>query len=426
MRTVIRFSASPHSLLLILVSSLAVYSIHLLLTLCDQTGISAYETLGDRAFGRPGRILVACTILVQNIGAMSSYMFILKSELPAVISSFLSPVHDGGVWYENGVLLLILVTVCVVLPLALLPKIGFLGYTSSLAFLFMLFFTVVVVLKKFYIPCPPTLNSTQIFGQNVSDCRARMFVISSKVRCIFIRFWKSCRTCYPFHVKCFLLCIAFCFVCVCFSQSVYAVPTMAFSFLCHTAILPIYCELQRATKQRMQQVTNVSISLSFILYFISALFGYLTFYNSVESELLLSYDVYRPRDVLVVIVRLAVLLAVLLTVPLIHFPARKAVLMLVKGEESISFLSHCLATFLLITTVVLLAVYVPDIRNIFGVVGSTTSTCLLFVYPGLFFLRVSTHTLPSPAAVGALCLVLFGVCVGFLSLVTITVSLVQS
>uniref|UniRef100_A0AAY4CF16 Amino acid transporter transmembrane domain-containing protein n=1 Tax=Denticeps clupeoides TaxID=299321 RepID=A0AAY4CF16_9TELE len=354
------------TLLLILVSSLAVYSIHLLLTLCDQTGISAYETLGDRAFGRPGRILVACTILVQNIGAMSSYMFILKSELPAVISSFLSPVHDGGVWYENGVLLLILVTVCVVLPLALLPKIG--------------------------------------------------------------KFWKSCRTCYPFHVKCFLLCIAFCFVCVCFSQSVYAVPTMAFSFLCHTAILPIYCELQRSvsTKQRMQQVTNVSISLSFILYFISALFGYLTFYNSVESELLLSYDVYRPRDVLVVIVRLAVLLAVLLTVPLIHFPARKAVLMLVKGEESISFLSHCLATFLLITTVVLLAVYVPDIRNIFGVVGSTTSTCLLFVYPGLFFLRVSTHTLPSPAAVGALCLVLFGVCVGFLSLVTITVSLVQS
>lgn len=79
-------------------------------------------------------------------------------------------------WYEDGVTLLILITVFVVLPLALLPKIGmyylksllfcmciclrvspvylykfvcfsfsgFLGYTSSLAFLFMLFFTVVV------------------------------------------------------------------------------------------------------------------------------------------------------------------------------------------------------------------------------------------------------------------------------------------
>lgn len=28
-------------------------------------------------------------------------------------------------------------------------------------------------------------------------------------------------------------------------QSAYAIPTMAFSFLCHTAVLPIYCELDR-------------------------------------------------------------------------------------------------------------------------------------------------------------------------------------
>jgi len=82
---------------------------------------------------------------------------------------------------------------------------------------------------------------------------------------------------------------------------------MAFSFLCHTAVLPIYCELHRSvhsvlsehlphilyslllpygvnvffrpTKRRMQNVTNVSIFLSFVVYLISALFGYLTFYS---------------------------------------------------------------------------------------------------------------------------------------------------
>lgn len=93
-------------------------------------------------------------------------------------------------------------------------------------------------------------------------------------------------------------------------QSVYAIPTMAFSFLCHTAILPIYCELERSelkpylfmislfvfvfcflthfqnplsslrpSKTRMQNVTNVSLGLSVLIYFISALFGYLTFYG---------------------------------------------------------------------------------------------------------------------------------------------------
>ncbi|KAB5582189.1 hypothetical protein PHYPO_G00184300 [Pangasianodon hypophthalmus] len=101
------------SILLLLVSSLAAYSIHLLLTLCDQTGLSSYEGLGERAFSKAGKVLVACTILIQNIGAMASYMFILKMELPPTISGFLRAEHSG-VWYENGVVLLILVTVCVV------------------------------------------------------------------------------------------------------------------------------------------------------------------------------------------------------------------------------------------------------------------------------------------------------------------------
>ncbi|XP_062851763.1 probable sodium-coupled neutral amino acid transporter 6 [Trichomycterus rosablanca] len=376
------------SILLLLVSSLAAYSIHLLLSVCDQTGLKSYEALGERAFNKAGQILVACTILIQNIGAMASYMFILKMELPPTISGFLKA-EDSGAWYENGVVVLILVTVCVVLPLALLPKIGFLGYSSSLSFFFMLFFAAVVVVKKWSIPCPLPSNSTvsMISNSSVSDCRAHLFIFSRK--------------------------------------SAYAVPTMAFSFLCHTAILPIYTELHRPTKRRMQNIANVSISLSFLVYLVSAVFGYLTFYSQVDSELLRGYDVYLPRDVVVMVVRLAILLAVLLTVPLIHFPARKALLTLFRGQREFSWLSHCLSTFLLLLIVELLAIYVPDIRNVFGVVGSTTSTCLLFVYPGLFYLRVSNDNIRSVISVGAIALVVFGVFVGLLSLCTIIISWAQ-
>ncbi|KAK7140371.1 hypothetical protein R3I94_012853 [Phoxinus phoxinus] len=374
------------SILLLVVSSLAVYSIHLLLLLCDKTGINSYEALGEEAFNRPGKILVACTILIQNIGAMSSYLFILKTEMPAAITGFMST-ESSGKWFENGVILLILVTVIVVLPLALLPKIGFLGYTSSIAFIFMLFFTVVVVVKKWSIPCPLPLNSTMSLSLNTSECTPQLFVISSK--------------------------------------SAYAVPTMAFSFLCHTAVLPIYCELHRPTKRRMQNVTNVSISLSFVVYLISALFGYLTFYTHVESELLLGYDTYLPRDVLVMSVRLAILLAVLLTVPLIHFPARKALLMLCKREREFSWCSHSLSCIFILTLVLLLAIFVPDIRNVFGVVGSTTSTCLLFVYPGMFYLRISSEPIRSLNSAGAVFLLVIGLVVGVLSLCVIIVSWVQ-
>lgn len=79
-------------------------------------------------------------------------------------------------WYENGRLLLLIIGLCVVLPLAMLPKIGkklvqlsvwrrcsdggivlfhqflssitgFLGYTSSLSFFFVLYFVVVVSVR---------------------------------------------------------------------------------------------------------------------------------------------------------------------------------------------------------------------------------------------------------------------------------------
>ncbi|XP_011615833.2 probable sodium-coupled neutral amino acid transporter 6 [Takifugu rubripes] len=378
------------TILLTAVASLAGYSIHLLLKLCDQTGINSYEDLGEKALKKPGKVSVGIAIIIQNIGAMSSYLFILKSELPAAISNFVSSDGPGNAWYEDGRLLLIIIAVCVVLPLAMLPKIGFLGYTSSLSFFFVLYFVVVVVIKKWSIPCPLPNNATavsndlQISNSTDSDCTPKLFVISSK--------------------------------------SAYAIPTMAFSFLCHTAILPIYCELDRPTKRRMQNATNISISLSFMLYMISALFGYLTFYAHAESELLLGYSTYLPRDVLVMTVRFAILISVLLTVPLIHFPARKAVNLLLFGVRPFSWPIHIITTVSILGLVMLMAIFMPDIRNVFGVVGSTTSSCLLFIFPGIFYLKISNQPLRSVDSIGAVFLVVFGVIVGVTSFTVIVIT----
>uniref|UniRef100_A0A3B3BJC2 Solute carrier family 38 member 6 n=1 Tax=Oryzias melastigma TaxID=30732 RepID=A0A3B3BJC2_ORYME len=400
-------------LLLMLVASLAAYSIHLLLKLCDYTGVNSYEDLGDRALKKTGQVLVGVTIIVQNIGAMSSYLFILKSELPAAIRSFLSPGEAGTyflqsgrsmekkwthpdltAWYDDGRLLLVLIAVCIILPLAMLPKIGFLGYTSSLSFFFMLYFAIVVVVKKWSIPCPLPHNTTTLYqtskisNDSESECTPKLFVVSIK--------------------------------------SAYAIPTMAFSFLCHTAVLPIYCELERPTKARMQKVANIGIALSFFLYFISSLFGYLTFYSHVGTELLFAYNSYLPRDIMVMTVRLAILISVLLTVPLIHFPARKAVISLLYGEREISWLIHIILTVILLSVVLMMAIFVPDISSVFGVVGSTTSSCLLFVFPGIFYLKISNQPLRSVDSVGAILLVIFGFIMGTVSLSVIIVTLVKT
>ncbi|XP_008699471.1 probable sodium-coupled neutral amino acid transporter 6 isoform X3 [Ursus maritimus] len=349
------------SFLLLIVALLASYSVHLLLSMCIQTAVTSYEDLGLFAFGLPGKAAVAGTILIQNIGAMSSYLLIIKTELPAAVSEFLSGDHTGS-WYLDGQTLLIIICVGIVFPLALLPKIGFLGYTSSLSFFFMVFFALVIS------------NATD-------DCKPKLFHFSK--------------------------------------ESVYAIPTMAFSFLCHTSILPIYCELQSPSKKRMQNATHTAIALSFLTYFISALFGYLTFYDKVASELLEGYSTYLPHDVVVMTVKLCILFAVLLAVPLIHFPARKALMMMFFSNFPFSWTRHSLITLALNIIIVLLALHVPDIKNVFGIVGSSTSTCLIFVFPGLFYLKLSREDFVSWKKLGAFVLLIFGILVGNFSLALI-------
>ncbi|XP_071464093.1 solute carrier family 38 member 6 isoform X1 [Marmota flaviventris] len=377
------------SLLLLMVALLGSYSVHLLLSMCIQTAVTSYEDLGLFAFGLPGKVVVAGTIIIQNIGAMSSYLLIIKTELPAAISEFLTGDYSGS-WYLDGQTLLIIICVGIVFPLALLPKIGFLGYTSSLSFFFMAFFALVIIIKKWAIPCPLTLNHTEEFFQisnATDDCKPKLFHFSK--------------------------------------ESAYAIPTMAFSFLCHTSILPIYCELQSPSKKRMQNVTNTAIALSFLIYFISALFGYLTFYvfflftDKVESELLQGYSKYLPHDVIVMTVKLCILFAVLLTVPLIHFPARKALMMMFFSNFPFSWIRHSLITLVLNIIILLLAIYVPDIRNVFGVVGASTSTCLIFVFPGLFYLKLSREDFLSWKKLGAFVLLISGILLGNFSLALI-------
>ena len=89
------------------------------------------------------KIAAAGCILMQNIGAMSSYMFIIKNQLPSVLWTMMCPLDENGQttcpdlnspdipWYFNGNYIVILIVCVVVVPLASLKSIEFLGYTSG-------------------------------------------------------------------------------------------------------------------------------------------------------------------------------------------------------------------------------------------------------------------------------------------------------
>uniref|UniRef100_A0A8C6LB59 Solute carrier family 38 member 3 n=1 Tax=Nothobranchius furzeri TaxID=105023 RepID=A0A8C6LB59_NOTFU len=381
--------------LLTAVALLSCYSIHLMLKTSGIVGIRAYEELGYRAFGTPGKMAAGIAITLQNIGAMSSYLYIVKSELPLVIQAFLKADPNSDVWYLNGNYLVVMVSASVILPLALMKQLGYLGYTSGFSLSCMVFFLTAVTYKKFQIPCPfeefsvngtdahLSLNvSDQINGysnslvheENGSHCTPRMFTINS--------------------------------------QTAYTIPILAFAFVCHPEVLPIYTELRNPTKKKMQKVSNVSIFVMYSMYFLAALFGYLTFYENVEPELLHTYSRIDPYDTLILCVRVAVLTAVTLTVPIVLFPVRRAIQHMIFPSKSFNWLRHISIALILLMFINMLVIFAPNILGIFGIIGATSAPCLIFIFPAVFYIRIvprEDEPLTSLPKIIALCFTAMGV-----------------
>ncbi|XP_056116817.1 sodium-coupled neutral amino acid transporter 3-like [Rhinichthys klamathensis goyatoka] len=340
-------------ILLISIALLSAYSIHLLLKSAEVVGIRAYEQLGNRAFGTPGKILAGCVITLHNIGAMSTYLFIVKIELPHVIQGLMELPDDYTAWFVNGKYLIIIVSVGIILPLAFMKRLGYLGYTSGLSLSCMVFFLISVIYKKFVTGCPvePSKNGTflneSIYNSTADTCEAKFITVNP--------------------------------------ETAFTIPIMAFAFVCHPEVLPIYTELKNPSKKRMQNISNISILAMFVMYLLTAIFGYLTFYAKVNSELL---EMYSKTDTLMLCVRLAVLMAVTLTVPVVLFPIRRAVLQLLFPEKPFSWVRHISIAVCLLFAVNLLVIFVPNIRDIFGFIGATSAPSLIFILPGIFYICI--------------------------------------
>uniref|UniRef100_A0A8C8K2X3 Sodium-coupled neutral amino acid symporter 2 n=1 Tax=Oncorhynchus tshawytscha TaxID=74940 RepID=A0A8C8K2X3_ONCTS len=363
-------------ILLVAVSIFSLYSVHLLLKTANEGGSLVYEQLGYKAFGMPGKLAASISITMQNIGE----------------------------WYANGDYLVILVSVVIILPLSLLRNLGYLGYTSGFSLLCMVFFLIVVIYKKFQIPCPYVPNMDVILNETVSKVLNNTVGFLNTTAIVYNE-----DVCTPKYF-------------VFNSQTVYAVPILTFAFVCHPAVLPMYEELKDRSRRKMQGVANVSFLAMFIMYLLAALFGYLTFNVNVEPELLHTYSKVYKSDVILLIVRLAVLTAVTLTVPVVLFPIRTSVNQLLCASKEFSWIRHTIITVVLLASTNCLVIFVPTIRDIFGFIGASAAAMLIFILPSAFYIKlVKKEPMKSVQKIGAsifLCSGFF-VMIGSLTLITL-------
>lgn len=430
-------------ILLLGVAILSLYSVHLLLVTAKEGGSLIYEKLGERAFGWPGKMAAFGSITLQNIGAMSSYLFIVKYELPEVIRAFLRLEESSGEWYLNGNYVVVFVSIGIILPLSMLKNLGYLGYTSGFSLSCMVFFLGVLIYKKTILPCPlpffyqhgsnVSVNGSDALGlYTLQNASALAYISEASVNGPHLD--PHAATYDPVHSPVEFthhpddhedMCTPKYFVFN--SQTAYTLPILAFAFVCHPEVLPIYSELKDRSRKKMQTVSNLSILAMLVMYLFSALFGYLTFYDHVEAELLHTFTKVYKFDTMLLMVRLAVLTAVTLTVPIVLFPIRSSVTTLCFAGKEFSWIRHFLIAAAILVFNNLLVIFVPTIRDIFGFIGSSAASMLIFILPAAFYLRlVKSIPLRSPQKISAAIFLVFGVFFMIVSLSLITLDWIHN
>jgi len=182
-------------------------------------------------------------------------------------------------------------------------------------------------------------------------------------------------------------------------------PVQVFAYTCAQNIFPIFNEISSNTQTRMNLVIGTSIGSAALIYEIIAIFGYLTFGSKVSANII---AMYPSTSLFIAGGQLAIAILVMFSYPLQVHPCRNCldkvfhmghVLKSPEGEEEVedehggspdmSVLKHALLTIAIVVSGFTIAYFVDDLQMVLSFVGSTGSTTISFILPGLFYWKLS-------------------------------------
>ena len=394
---------------LLLVSCLALFSINLLLKACDLHKTSSYEKLASLAFGKPGLWYTCLIIYLHTMLAMCSFMFIVLYEAPTFIRGILGQestcdtLSDNGntIWYLRGDLLAVMVVWIIVMPLAVAKNIDFLGKSSAIGMLAMVVFSAMIVVYKFIIECPVRGwdGAARFFENYNNTLNTDNCSLEEVFKDYEIEFYEqsSNQTCEASAA-------------IINSNSIYAVPTMLFAFQCHASCLPVYAELRNGDRMKMLKVAIIAVSGVFSMYTTVAYFTYFTWYNLTLEEVLMMYSSLDAGDPKILIARGCLLLCVIFSTPLLHFPCRKAQTKLFWADNvEFSWVRHLGLMLINLGLVSVVVCFAPGIQTLFGYGGAITANSLEIILPCLFYYKLGDDPKKSLLKIACLTIGILGI-----------------
>ncbi|KAL3493243.1 transmembrane amino acid transporter protein-domain-containing protein [Aspergillus germanicus] len=314
-------------------------------------------------------VIFDAAIAIKCFGVGVSYLIIIGDLMPGVVQGFVGgePAFDFLVDRHFWVTAFMLI----IIPLSYLRRLDSLKYTSVAALVSMAYLVVLVVYHF-------------IIGDTKAD-RGPIRVIH----------WAGA------------------------VPTLSSFPVIVFAFTCHQNMFSILNEIQNNSHFRTTAVVFASIGSSATTYILVAITGYLSFGNSVGGNIVGMY----PPGLWATIGRAAIVILVMFSYPLQCHPCRASVDAVLRWrprpsattnegsphrhpllpgvprgsrtQEAMSDLRFSIITTSILILSYIVAMTVSSLEAVLAYVGSTGSTSISFILPGIFYYKISAPDSPT-------------------------------
>ncbi|KAM8776356.1 solute carrier family 38 member 8 [Rhynchonycteris naso] len=173
--------------------------------------------------------------------------------------------------------------------------------------------------------------------------------------------------------------------------SVFSVfPTICFGFQCHEAAVSIYCSMRNQSLSHWVLVSVLSLLACCLVYSLTGVYGFLTFGTEVSADILMSYP---GNDGVIIIARVLFAISIVTVYPIVLFLGRSVMQDFWRrsccqacGPRALADPSglavRMLLTVLWVTVTLAMALFLPDLSEIIGIIGGISSF-FIFIFPGL-------------------------------------------
>ncbi|KAF2441550.1 hypothetical protein P171DRAFT_434209 [Karstenula rhodostoma CBS 690.94] len=314
------------------------WTIQLIVINSKLSGTDSFQATVEHCFGKSGLVAISLAQWIFAFGGMMAFCVIVGDTIPKVMDAMFPSLSDTSfLWLlTNRRAIIILLVLGISYPLSLYRDIAKLAKASGLAMISMAIIIVTVITQSFRIP-------PESRGKIEGSVLIRPGIFE-------------------------------------------AVGVISFAFVCHHNSLLIYGSLRTPTIDRFARVTHYSTGISLIACLVMAYFGYLTFGDKTQGNVLNNF----PNDnIFVNIARFCFGLNMLTTLPLEAFVCREVMNNYWFPDEPYQPNRHMIFTTALVVSAMVLSLLTCDLGVIFELFGATSACALAYILPPLCYIKLS-------------------------------------